>query len=195
MITEGLSSSDNYGSSERSIIANIKKAAEKGVGLIQIREKLLPAGLLAELSKKAVEICRKSGTGVLVNDRLDVALAVGADGVQLTADSMRVSDVRAVCSDELIIGVSTHSAKEVLEARDQNADFALFGPVFDSPAKRRYGDPQGTGKLAEVCRYVTGFPVLAVGGINKTNMGSVIECGASGYAAIRLFNQNRSDDD
>lgn len=188
MITEGRADAFNFRSHERLILKNIENAVESGVGLIQIREKALPSGLLVDLVKNAVRICAKSRVRLLVNDRFDVALAAGADGVQLTAKSIPITAVRVSCPDHFIVGVSTHSALEVAAAHEQHADFALFGPVFDSPAKRQYGDPKGTEKLTEVCRSVNGYPVLAVGGINESNIESVVACGAAGYAAIRLFN-------
>jgi len=189
MITEGVSDPENFEHHKDSILSKIVQAAESGLRVVQIREKRLPAGLLADLVESSVEICRESGIAVLVNDRFDIAVSTGAAGVQLTAKSIAAGTVRAACPDGFIIGVSAHSKEEVIGARDAGADFVLFGPVFDSPAKRRYGKPQGTALLADICRQVAGFPVVAVGGIDESNIDTVLQHGAAGYAAIRMFNR------
>ena len=120
-----------------------------------------------------------------MNDRFDIAVAAGAAGVHLPADSLPVIVVRENVGPDMIIGVSTHGSEEVVAAAEQGADFAVFGPVFDTPGK---GPAKGLGALAAVCREAGGFPVLGLGGVDHGNFRSVIDAGAAGFAAIRSLN-------
>jgi thiamine-phosphate pyrophosphorylase len=132
-------------------------------------------------------LTRGTATRLFVNDRFDVARAAGADGVQLTSLSLPPRVVREACDDEFLIGASTHSLETAREARDGGADFVVFGPVFETESKLAYGPPQGLEKLREVTKALDGFPVIAIGGITLDNAQSCFEAGASGIAAIRLF--------
>lgn len=143
--------------------------------------------MLYELTTRAVAITRSSTTRLLVNDRFDVARAAGADGVQLTARSLPASEIRRISDEDFLIGVSTHSLQTSLDARADGADFIVFGPVFETPSKQIFGEPQGLEKLREVTNASPGFPVLAIGGINLDNAADCFRAGASGVAAIRLF--------
>jgi thiamine-phosphate pyrophosphorylase len=180
-ITSGKTDSDE-------ILRLVRAAVDAGVPLFQIREKSLSGRALFKLVVRAAEITRGSKTRLLVNDRSDIARAAGADGVHLTTQSLPVAVVRRTCGAEFLIGVSTHSLTEARAARDQGADFVVFGPVFETESKRAYGDPQGLDKLREVTRALDQFPVLAIGGLTLENVGACFEAGASGVAAIRLFN-------
>lgn len=157
------------------------------LSLFQIREKDLSARVLYELAARATKITRGSLTKLLVNDRLDVALAAGADGVHLTSTSLPARVVRKICGPEFLIGVSTHSLESSRDARESGADFAVFGPVFETESKRAYGPPQGLEKLQQVASELQGFPVVAIGGISLDNAESCFAAGASGIAGIRLF--------
>ena len=159
------------------------------ISLVQLREKSLTARVLYELATRAAAITRGSKTRLLVNDRFDIARAASADGVHLTTRSLPTNIVRSICGDDFLIGVSTHSLETALNARAEGADFILFGPVFATPAKEIYGQPQGLDKLREVTRALEGFPVIAIGGINRENADECFRVGASGIAAIRLFNE------
>jgi len=170
------------------ILRLIRAAVDAEVPLFQIREKSLSGRELFELVARAVEITRGSKTRLLVNDRSDIARAAGADGVHLTTQSLPVEVVRKTCGAEFVIGASTHSLAEARAARDEGADFVVFGPVFETESKRAYGEPQGLEKLAEVTRALGEFPVVAIGGIELQNVGACFEAGARGVAAIRLFN-------
>lgn len=121
---------------------------------------------------------------MLVNDRFDVARAAGADGVHLTARSLPANVVREICCDDFLIGVSTHTLDEAQAA--STADFIVFGPIFETGSKT----PQGLEKLREVTSVLKGFPVLAIGGINHHNAEDCYRAGASGIAAIRMFNES-----
>jgi thiamine-phosphate pyrophosphorylase len=157
------------------------------IPLVQLREKSLSARVLYELTTQAAAIAKGSTTRLLVNDRFDIARAAGADGVHLTTRSLPTSIVRSICGDDFLIGVSTHSLDEALNARTQGANFVVFGPVFETPSKQIYGAPQGLEKLRDVTNALDGFPVLAIGGINLDNTADCLSAGASGIAGISLF--------
>jgi thiamine-phosphate pyrophosphorylase len=165
----------------------VRAAARAGVPLVQLREKNLSARVLYELAARAAEVTRGTGTRLLVNDRADIARAAGADGVHLTARSLGASVVRRAFGEDFLIGVSAHSLEEARAARDGGANFALFGPAFDTPSKRAYGPPLGLERLAEAARALAPFPVLAVGGVTRANFARTLASGARGVAAIRLF--------
>jgi len=168
----------------------IGKAARAGCQLIQIREKDMSAKELTAFTRAAIECARPHGARVLVNDRLDVAMAAGADGVHLRASSIPAREVRAVAAktglDDFLIGVSTHSVAEAKLAEDGGADFIVCGPVYDTPSKRAFGPPLGLDVFAEILDAVE-TPVLAVGGINLSNYREPLRRGAAGVAAIGLF--------
>ena len=184
LITKGETTAANFSEKKKGTLDTIKIAAENNVSLIQIREKSLSAKLLFELTVEAARITKKSKSALLVNDRADIALAAGADGVHLTAASLSADIIRRVFPDDFIVGVSAHSLENVLEAKRQKADFAVYGPIFTTPNK---GEPLGLKRLREVCEKVKPFPVLTLGGINETNYESVLEI-AAGFAAIRFLN-------
>jgi thiamine-phosphate pyrophosphorylase len=184
LITDGTLTTENFNERSAGVLHLIGSAAAAGLSLVQIREKRLTTKLLFELTSKAAELTRNSETKLLVNDRADVALAAGADGVHLAADSISPADVRAVFPADFIIGASTHSIDEVRLACERGADLAVFGPVFDSPGK---GRPTGLAGLRSVVESLAPFPVLALGGVDGSNYRSVLDAGAAGFAAIRFL--------
>jgi len=185
LITPGATAS---GDAPEDTLALVRLAAERGVTLVQLREKNLTARELYRLASRAAALVRGTRTRLLVNDRADVARAAGCDGVHLTAVSLEASAVRRAFGEDFLVGVSTHSLAEAREARDGGAaDFATFGPVFDTPSKRAYGPPVGLGALGEAARSLAGFPVVALGGVSEENVAAVLAAGAAGIAAIRMF--------
>lgn len=166
----------------------IAAAAAAHVNLIQLREKNLSTRVLYDLSLRAAEITRGSNTRLLINDRADVARSTGAAGVHLAAGSIEASVIRRTFGDDFLIGVSTHSLEEARAARDARADFAVFGPVFETASKRAYGEPLGLEKLEQVAGTLRQFPVLALGGVTLENTAGCFRAGAAGVAAIRLMN-------
>ncbi len=167
------------------VLGLIEQAIAAGVDLIQIRERDLATRELLTLVEAAVARARGTGTRILVNDRLDVALAAGADGVHLPTHGFPVADVRREYP-ELLIGASCHNLEEARRAEEGGADFVVFGPVYETPAKKPYGPPVGVEKLAEAVRAAK-IPVLALGGIKLENAGTCLKAGAAGLAAISLF--------
>jgi thiamine-phosphate pyrophosphorylase len=194
LITSGATTAATKTSSKefQDILTLIRAAVAAHIDLVQLREKNLTARMLYELTAGAAEITRESETRLLVNDRADVARAAGADGVHLTTNSVGASVIRLAFGPEFLIGVSTHSLAEVRAARDAGADFAVFGPVFETESKRQYGSPVGVEGLHEAAEVIASFPVLAIGGMSLRNASKCLHAGASGIAAIRLFANSKS---
>lgn len=164
-----------------------KAAVAAKVDLLQIREKNLSARVLYTLTASIAELTRGSDTKLLVNDRADIAASAGADGVHLAADSLPASAVRNAFGDNFLIGVSTHSLLEAKAACADGADFVVYGPVFETPGKEKYGEPQGLKQLETVTSALGEFPVLALGGISIERVPDCIHAGARGVAAIRML--------
>jgi thiamine-phosphate pyrophosphorylase len=189
LITSGAATPATTPSTEdfSAILELVAAAVDAGVSLCQLREKNASARVLTELVSRAVALTRGSATKLLVNDRADIARAAGADGVHLTSASLRAATVRKTLGEDLLIGVSTHSLDEARVARDDGADFVVFGPVFETSSKQRYGEPQGVRRLERVIKELKPFPVIALGGVNLDNVGQCLTAGASGVAGISLF--------
>jgi thiamine-phosphate pyrophosphorylase len=177
---------------------SIRRAAAAGAGWIQIREKDLDSRSLVELAHFAVGETRENSVRVLVNDRLDVALAANAAGVHIGENSMPLEAVtewrRSTGRLDFLIGASCHSLESARAAERCGADYIFFGPVFATPSKAAFGAPQGTERLREVCASV-GIPVLAIGGVNVENARECMVAGAAGIAAIRLFQDVKDTDE
>lgn len=169
------------------LLALITAAVRARINLVQLREKNLTARSLYELTTRAAAITRGSATRLLVNDRADIARAAHADGVHLTTRSLEAHTIRRAFGADFLIGVSTHSVAEARAALEGGADFATFGPVFETASKRAYGPAVGLDLLQEAARALSPFPLLALGGITLDNAAAALRAGASGIAAIRLF--------
>ncbi len=189
LITSGATTPDSTPASEDflNVLALIRSAIHARIPLIQLREKNLPACTLYELTQRSAEITRGTDTRLLVNDRADIARAAGADGCHLSTRSLEPPIIRRTFGPDFLICVSTHSLAEAQSARDDGADFAVFGPVFDTPSKSIYGAPVGIEALREVALALSPFPILALGGITHENVPDALRAGASGVAAIRLL--------
>jgi len=185
LITDGEMTAQNFSQKKSQTLELIEIAARNNISLIQIREKKLSARLVFELAREAVNLTQNTVTKLLVNDRADIALAANADGVHLTARSLSAGAIRRAFPKDFIIGVSTHTIEEAGNAKNQTADFVTFSPIFSMPNKDKF---QGIENLREVCEKLKPFPVIALGGIDETNYKSVLENGASGFAAIRFLN-------
>jgi thiamine-phosphate pyrophosphorylase len=184
---------------ERELLAKIGECAAAGVDVVQLREKDLSARDLLELAQKAVTALPSgSPTRLLINSCTDVALACGAHGVHLPAGDLPASEVRTIWDRagrmHAVIGVSTHTPEEVALAEAHGADFAVFAPVFEKDGRK---NPAGLRRLREVCsrprRAAAFMPVLALGGITLENAAECFAAGASGIAAIRLFQHNPAE--
>ena len=150
----------------------------RGGAGVQLRQPDLGGRQLLERARALAAICARFGAPLLVNDRADVALAAGADGVHLPARGISAAEARALGLK--LVGVSAHSPADVARAAREGADLAVFAPVHDTPGKV----PQGEAALAAACRAAP-IPVFALGGVDETNAARCIEAGAAGVACIR----------
>lgn len=168
------------------LIERIRAAFAAGVDWVQIREKRTPVRDLCRLVERAASLPEKRGARLLVNERADIALSCGADGVHLPAGSLPAAAVARTAPPGWLAGVSCHTPEEVSRAAAEGASFVVLAPIFPTPGK---GPPLGLGVLGEACAAARSsqFPVLALGGITIHNAASCLAAGAAGIAAIRLF--------
>src|SRR5215472_8371324 len=147
--------------------------ARSGAIAVQLREKDLPARELYELALAVRPICRRFGAPLIVNDRIDVAIAAGADGAHLASTSFDIADARTLLGPFRLIGVSTHRPEEITVAAEDGADFAVFGPVYNPLSKGAYGPAKGLSALADAVKAAKGMPLFALGGINKSRAAEI----------------------
>ena len=167
----------------RELVTVVGECLAAGLPAVQVREKDLGAADLALLCRRLRGLTLDTQAMLIVNDRADVALAVGADAVQRASTSLPVKDLRGLVGDRLKIGASVHSLQDALEAEVNGADWLVFGPIYDTPSKRAFGPPQGLDKLRRVATAVR-LPVIAIGGITPERVGEVKRAGARGVAVI-----------
>jgi thiamine-phosphate pyrophosphorylase len=156
-----------------------------GAAAIHLREKDLGGRELLALARDLAAVCRAHRQVLLVNDRLDVALAAGADGVHLPSAGVPPADARRLLGPGALVGVSCHSAADVSRALAGGASYATFSPIHDTPSKRAYGPPLGVAALRDAARL--GLPLVALGGIDPPRAAEARAAGAAGVAAIRAW--------
>jgi thiamine-phosphate pyrophosphorylase len=174
---------DRHQTGGRPLTPLLGEAIRAGVGAIQIRERDLPTRPLLALVGEILRLTREAKRPVLVNDRVDLALATDADGVHLRADSLPVRLVRRLLGRSKLIGVSAHSVADVVAAEQDGADFCVLGPIYHTASKQAYGPPIGTGPLREAasrCR----IPIFAIGGVTTVRVSEVRAAGAAGIAVV-----------
>jgi len=175
--------SDRKQTRGRSLLWVLEEALAGGVRAVQLREKDLGGKELFRLAEQTRELCERYHAALLINDRVDVALAVDAAGVQLGKASLPLEAARTLLGPHKLIGASIHSLDEARAIERRGADFVLFGPVYFTPSKASFGAPQGLGALAEIVEAVS-LPVYAIGGIAADNVAAVRRLGVSGVALI-----------
>lgn len=165
------------------LLRAVERALAGGVRAVQLREKDLGGRELLELARKMRALTARRGAKLLINDRVDVALASGADGVHLGESSIPPEDARRLLGPGRLIGVSTHGVEQLAEAHAAGADFAVFGPVYYTPSKAAFGPPLGIDALRRACASAR-IPVFALGGVGARNINDVLAAGADGIAMI-----------
>lgn len=168
---------DRKASGARGLLATLEAAFKAGVKLAQLREKDLPAKELLALAIELKTLAARYGARLLINDRVDIALLAGADGVHLTSKSYSPEEARSLLGENRLIGVSTHSLEEALSAQEGGADFVTFGPVFHTASKAGMGEPLGIDRLREAARKLS-IPVYGLGGIDERNIKEAVSQGA-----------------
>ncbi len=165
------------------LVDAVRLALEGGVRAVQLREKDLPVRELLQLARELRELTKEFGARLFINDRVDVASAVNADGVHLGHESMPVKAVRKVVGNDMLIGVSTHNQQEAKDAEAGGADFITIGPIFETPSKAKLGVPVGVDILIKLKSEIN-IPFYALGGIKSGNVAQVLCAGATGVAMI-----------
>ena len=161
----------------------IEQAIDGGVGTVQLREKDLNTGDLFSLAKEIREITERKGANLIINDRVDIATAVDADGVHLGWQSLEIDTVRRMIGQDKIIGFSAHSLEEAERAESSGADYISISPIFDTANKDYFIKPLGVGEIGKIKEHIN-IPVIALGGINENNVEKVLKNGADGIAVI-----------
>ena len=167
----------------RDLLWVLESALDGGVEAIQLREKDLGGGELFSLAEAARKLTQRYHARLLINDRIDLALAVDADGVQLGKASLPIETARSLLGPRKLLGASSHSLEEAQEAERNGADFILFGPVYFTPSKAPYGSPQGLAALKKVVEKIS-LPIYAIGGIKPENIADARCAGVRGVALI-----------
>ena len=170
-------------SSTDSFVKSVGEALAAGVKAVQLREKDLPTRELLDMSYKFRDLTTRFDAKLFINDRLDIALSVCADGIHVGRSGIPIREIRRIAGDRLMIGCSTHSVTEAIEAERDGADFITFGPLYPTPAKLKFGEPVGLDSLREAKKEV-GLTIFGIGGIKSENIKDVINSGASGVALI-----------
>jgi len=164
------------------VVQEALSAVAPGSVAIQLREKDLDTRPLLDLASALLPLCRARNAPLLVNDRIDIALALGLDGVHLPHASFKANDARRQLGPEKLVGVSCHSVAEVQDAKARRASYATFGPLFDTPSKRAFGPPVGLEELGRAS--AVGLPLYGLGGVTSVTALQVRQHGAVGVAAI-----------
>jgi thiamine-phosphate pyrophosphorylase len=174
---------DRHQTGGRPLPEILHQAIIAGLPAIQLRERDMSTSELLALAHKIRSITTPPAVSLIVNDRVDLVMALNLDGVHLRSDSLPTLPVRELIGPRRLIGISTHSTEEVQRANQDGADYIVFGPIFDTPSKRSFGHPLGLDLLAAVCREST-VPILAIGGITLERVHDVRRAGAHGVAVI-----------
>jgi thiamine-phosphate pyrophosphorylase len=174
---------DRRQTQHRDLLWVLQSALDGGVKAIQLREKDLPGKELFLLAEAVRKLTQSYQAALFINDRIDVAMAIGAEGVQLGRSSLPITTARGLLGAERLIGASTHSPEEARDAEIQGADFVLFGPVYFTPSKAAYGAPQGLVALKKTVEKIS-LPVYAIGGIKSENILEAKRAGIRGIALI-----------
>ena len=167
----------------KTVLEDVKSAIRAGVKIIQYREKGGSTGDMIKEAKATGELCKKNNVLFIINDRVDIVLAVDADGVHLGNKDMTYSIARKILGSKKIIGLTVHNIREAVEAERIGADYVGVSPIFETKTKLDAGRPAGL-KLIKDIKKAIKIPFVAIGGINENNIGSVIEAGARSIAAI-----------
>ena len=168
---------------QRRLFDTVKELLQAGIRMVQLREKDLSAAELYPLARDLRLLTHRYNALLLINDRIDIAQAVGADGVHLGGHSLPIKKTREILGSKALIGVSTHSALEAESAQNQGADFITYGPVFFTPSKAPFGPPVGVNSLQTVCNCCK-IPVYALGGVKIDNTVEIMNSGAYGVSMI-----------
>ncbi len=174
---------DRHQTAGRPLVPLIEQALRAGARAVQLRERGLDTRSVLALAEELLPIIRRHRAALFVNDRIDVALALDADGVHLRATSVPVRMARRLVGERRLVGVSVHSTDEAARAESEGADFAVLGPIYETASKREYGPPIGLRAIEEASRRCR-IPIFGIGGITPARASDVRQAGAHGVAVI-----------
>lgn len=167
----------------RSLLELLTSALAAGLPAIQLRERDLSSREVLRLVQEVHQLTIAHRAQLLINDRVDIAMALDGIGVHLRANSLPVATTRKMLGTQRLIGISTHSVEEVVRAEAEGADYVVLGPIYDTPSKTVYGAPLGVRALEEACRLVR-VPVIGIGGVTAARVDEMRRAGAFGVAVV-----------
>jgi thiamine-phosphate pyrophosphorylase len=162
----------------------VRRLAAGGASLIQLREKRLATKDFFVAAEAALKVARELGVRLIINDRVDIALAIKADGVHLGQDDLSPQSARSLLGPEAIIGFSTHNLSQATEAANLPIDYVAIGPIFPTGTKSDTSPLVGLAAIKEIGQVVNGKPLVAIGGINPSNVRQVLDAGANSVAVV-----------
>jgi thiamine-phosphate pyrophosphorylase len=165
----------------------LREAIAGGVGMVQLREKCVPDARLLDIAARCANVCRSENIPFIVNDRVDIALACGADGVHIGQEDMPIMHVRSLAGEDFIIGLSTHSPEQIEEAATLDPDYIGVGPIHETPTKE--GRTAVGVQLVSYAAQHAAQPFFAIGGLDPTNVAEVVRAGARGVSVLRWVGQ------
>ena len=174
---------DRHQTNGRPLVSLLQRVLTAGAPAIQLRERDLSARELVTLAREAQAVTASRRSQLLINDRIDVALALEGIGVHLRGNSLPVSVARQLLGVQRLLGVSVHAVEEVLSAQSQGADYIVLGPIYETPSKQMFGPPLGIHTLEKACRLVR-IPIIGIGGVTAARAREMRRAGAFGVAVI-----------
>jgi thiamine-phosphate pyrophosphorylase len=177
---------DRHQTNGRPLVSLLQRVLTAAGPVIQIRERDLSAGELVALAREVQTVTTPRRSQLLINDRIDVALALEGVGVHLRSNSLPVTIARQLLGVERLLGISVHTIEEAVEAESQGADYIILGPIYETPSKRSFGPPLGIHTLEQACRLVR-IPIVGIGGVTRARASEMRDAGAFGVAVIRAI--------
>jgi thiamine-phosphate pyrophosphorylase len=174
---------DRHQTNGRPLVSLLQRVLTAGISMVQLRERDLSARELVTLAREAQAVTASRRAQLLINDRIDVALALEGVGVHLRGNSLPVSVARQLLGVQRLLGVSVHAVEEVLSAQSQGADYIVLGPIYETPSKQMFGPPLGIHTLEKACRLVH-IPIIGIGGVTAARAREMRRAGAFGVAVI-----------
>jgi thiamine-phosphate pyrophosphorylase len=174
---------DRHQTNERPLVPLLQRVLTAGISMVQLRERDLSARELVSLAREVQAVTASRRSQLLINDRIDVALALEGVGVHLRSNSLPVSVARQLLGSQRLLGVSVHAVEEVVSAQSQGADYIVLGPIYETPSKQMFGPPLGIHTLEKACRLVR-IPIIGIGGVTAARAGEMRRAGAFGVAVI-----------
>jgi len=167
----------------RPLVPLLQRVLTAGISAVQLRERDLSARELVTLAREVQAVTASRRAQLLINDRIDVALALEGAGVHLRSNSLPVSVARQLLGAQRLLGISVHAVEEAVSAQSQGADYIVLGPIYETPSKQMFGPPLGIHTLEKACRLVR-IPIIGIGGVTAARAREMRRAGAFGVAVI-----------